>query len=651
MVKSYFNSMITGNSGMLACIDNRGEAVRIFWPDIDYPQHIDRLITGIICPGLWHGASWLQSSDWLVRQYYIEDTNIAVTEFTHGKYFLKVRQYDFAHSDNDALCRCYEAENNCDYQLDLGFVVYSSAVSSEFDTAGTLFDIGLSALIHYRHGYYYGIVSAVPAAQYQLGSGAQENAERGQLYGNDIIGMMTDGSLLWECVSAGSGDKLRFTLNICLAKELKSLKKLLKEVRLCDPWKALDDTAGFWRSFLLKARHIDTGYPEIDRLYKRSVLVFALMTNRRTGALLAAPEVDEQFTRCGRYAYCWGRDAAFITSALDRCGLSDSAEAFFYWAASVQEDDGSWQQRFYTDGSLAPSWGLQIDEGGSVIWGILEHYKVTKNEDFLTRLWPCVQKGVEFLISYTDMETGLPWLSFDLWEERLGEHAYSSAAVYAGIRAGAEIAELTGRPQELCVRWRDYAEKLRAAIFRNFWKPELNRFIRSVRVKMNGWGEEPTDNKIWLKVNSLSTARDYSTTDGTPDISLLGLSVPFGVIPACDERMISTAEILERQLSVRGTGGLMRYENDNYIGGNPWILTTLWAALFNIEIKDFDRAREYFWWAVKGATEQGLLPEQVDKLTGKPAWVFPLTWSHAMFVLILDKLLEAGELRRDRSSE
>jgi oligosaccharide amylase len=651
MVKSYFNSLVTGNSGMLACIDNRGEAVRICWPDIDYPQHIDRLITGIICPGLWHGASWLHSPDWHVRQYYVEDTNIAVTEFSHGKYSLKVRQYDFAHPDNDVLSRCYEVENNCDYQLDLGFVIYSSAVSSSFDMAGTVFDIDLSALIHYRHGYYYGIVSVVPAAQYQLGSGAQENAERGRLYGNDMIGMMNDGSLLWECVSAGSGDVLRFTLNICFANDLKSLKRLLEEVRLNDPWKALDNASEFWHGYLDKARRVETGYPEIDRLYRRSVLVFALMMNRRTGALLAAPEVDEQFTRCGRYAYCWGRDAAFITSALDKCGLSDAAEAFFYWAARVQEDDGSWQQRFYMDGNLAPSWGLQIDEGGSVIWGILEHYKAVKNKDFLINLWPCVQKGVEFLIRYTDMETGLPWLSFDLWEERLGEHAYSSAAVYAGIKAGAEIAEITGKPQKLCRKWRDHAEKLREAIIRSFWKPEWNRFIRSIRVKMNSWGEEPSDGKIWLKVNRLSTARDYTLSDGTLDTSLLGLSIPFGVISADDERMISTAEILQSYLSVSGTGGLMRYEYDNYIGGNPWILTTLWAALFNIEIKDFEKAREYLWWAVKGATEQELLPEQVDKLTGKPAWVFPLTWSHAMFVLVLDKLLEAGELRRDAASD
>src|SRR5690606_13526260 len=150
-------------------------------------------------------------------------------------------------------------------------------------------------------------------------------------------------------------------------------------------------------------------------------------------------------------------------------------------------------------------------------------YSITKNMDFLRRMWPCVKKGVEFLLRYIDNETGLPWLSFDLWEERLGEHAYSSAAVCAGIEAGARIAELLGEPPELAGKWREHAVRLREAIFRNFWKPEWNRFIRSIRVKLNGWGEEHTDRKVWLKVNEKSITRDYTLEDGTPDISMLGL--------------------------------------------------------------------------------------------------------------------------------
>ena len=243
------------------------------------------------------------------------------------------------------------------------------------------------------------------------------------------------------------------------------------------------------------AVQINTGIPEVDRLYKRSLLVFSLMTNKRTGALLAAPEVDEQFTRCGRYAYCWGRDAAFITAALDCCGLTDAAEGFYYWAAGVQDEDGSWQQRFYMDGNLAPSWGLQIDEGGSIIWGILQHYNVTKSMDFLSRLWPCVNKGVDFLVRYTDNETGLPWLSFDLWEERLGEHAYSSAAVCAGIEAGARIASVWQTP---VLRRNGGARRQAQGSDIQELEARMEQVSRSIRVCSMA-GEEHTDRKIWFK--------------------------------------------------------------------------------------------------------------------------------------------------------
>ena len=678
MEKPYINKMIAGNSGILACIDQNGELVRLFWPDIDFPQHIERFLVGVICPELWHGASWLCGSEgqkyseigqagngtegqvscptsdsavnllkpglWHVGQYYVKDTNIAVTEFINEATGLKILQKDFALPDTDIFTRCYEVVNTSISTITVGFTTYSASISTVPDTAGVMFIQDPPALLHYRHGYYYAITSDRKTLQYQIGGNSLENALQGSLQGNDTIGMMKEGSLAWQSETLKPGGTVSFSLRICFARDLKELKSLVRQALRNDVRVDLKNTEAYWLSYLKNARQIETGRSDVDNLYKRSLLVFALMTNKKTGALLAAPEIDEGFTRCGRYAYCWGRDAAFITGALDKCGLQEQAEAFYRWAAAVQDENGSWQQRYYMDGNLAPSWGLQIDEGGAIIWGILRHYKAAGNFDFLKELWPAVLKGVEFLLNYTDGETGLPWLSFDLWEERLGEHAYSSAAVCAGIEAGAEIAEILGESRGLTDKWRESASRLREAIDKNFWKPEWNRFVRSVRVKLNGWGEEHTDARVWLKQNDFGMTRDYSLLDGTIDISLLGLSVPFAIYAPDDPRIRSTAEAVERQLAVGKTGGLMRYEYDSYIGGNPWILTTLWAALYHIGIRSYGKAREYLEWAVRGATEQGFLPEQIDRETGRPAWVIPLTWSHAMFVLVLDGLAAAGEL-------
>lgn len=671
MAKSYYNSMITGNGSMLGCIDERGELIRLFWPNIDFQQNIEKFMVGILCPQLWNGSQWLSSDNWRTEQYYIDDTNIAVTEYSRDDHDIKVFQKDFVLPDEPIFVRCYEVESKLSMPLDISFSLYSSSVSSTIDTAGIMFDERTAALIHYRHGCCYSVSSQMMPSSYQLGQGSFDNAERGSLAGNDVIGMMHEGALIWNGMQlCPGGGRLYFSLCICMADNVKPLKALTLRTHKMNMFHKCDETAAYWRNYLEGAKQIRADDIRIQGLYKRSLLVFALMTDKSTGALLAAPEIDEEFTRCGRYAYCWGRDAALIAEALDRCGLYENTEKFYRWAAEVQDEDGSWQQRFAMDGSLAPSWGLQIDEGGAVIWGILRHYQVCGDVKFLADLWPCVKKGVEFLIDYRDKETGLPWLSFDLWEERLGEHAYSSAAVYAGIEAGAVIAEMlannlpnkeqtagsanqnsedvavesSGALMKLSEKWHASAAQLYEAILKNFWMPQWNRFIRSVRVKLNGWGEEHTDRKVWLKINEKSIMRDYSLIDGTVDVSMLGLCVPFGLLPADDPRMEETARVVEDVLSRNPAGGLMRYEYDGYIGGNPWIVTTLWAALYHIEKKDYKKALEYLQWAVNGMTKQGLLPEQVDKVTGRPAWVIPLTWSHAMFVLTVCGLMEAGEL-------
>ena len=40
-----------------------------------------------------------------------------------------------------------------------------------------------------------------------------------------------------------------------------------------------------------------------------------------------------------------------------------------------------WEQRFFTDGKLAPCWGYQVDETASVVYGVYTHYEYTKDEN------------------------------------------------------------------------------------------------------------------------------------------------------------------------------------------------------------------------------------------------------------------------------
>src|SRR5205807_9481764 len=112
---------------------------------------------------------------------------------------------------------------------------------------------------------------------------------------------------------------------------------------------------------------------------------------------------------------------------------------------------------------------------------------------------------------------------------------------------------------------------------------------------------------------------------------LLGLAWPFAVVEPESPRMRATVAAIETALARPG-GGLLRYERDTYAGGNPWLLAALWLGLWRRQVGDTAGHARAIAYAESVATPLGLLAEQVTE-DGRPAWVLPLAWSHAMFVL------------------
>jgi GH15 family glucan-1,4-alpha-glucosidase len=125
--------------------------------------------------------------------------------------------------------------------------------------------------------------------------------------------------------------------------------------------------------------------------------------------------------------------------------------------------------------------------------------------------------------------------------------------------------------------------------------------------------------------------RSVDREDARVDSSLLGLAWPFGAVDPASPRMRATVEAVRREL--RGPdGGVLRHEADDYAGGNPWLISTLWLGLAERQAGDVAGHRAAIAYALERQTSLGLLPEQVTR-DGHPAWVVPLGWSHAMLLL------------------
>jgi oligosaccharide amylase len=654
--KPYLVDAVIGNSRFLASVLKSGRIVRLWWPHVDYPQHADAFRSGLRMADDGGRTTWLDGGEdgWRQDSGYVPGTNIFAVRADSPRVPIRAEWELYAVPGEDFMVFDYRFTHTGEAPASFSFVFYSSMRAAELPTYQTTeFRPADDAIVHFHRDYFFSIASANVCTHYQAGA-AWENANAGRLDGTDIS-MAPDGAMEWAFRDVQPGSRVRLTLYLAAGRSLNASLAALRKARSTQADAHRERTAQYWRNFVASAAPCPFDRADLRELYERSLLAIKLMTDDSTGSIIAAPEFDEFYTRCGGYGYCWGRDAAFITTALDRAGLYGMSTRFYEWTLTAQDEDGAWQQRHYHDGRLAPSWGLQIDEGASILWGMLQHYRALpdaeRNERFLRAMWPAVRKGADFLMREIDESNGLPKPSRDLWEERDGQHTYSSAAVYAGLMAASEMAGLAGEPAA-ADGWKRAAERIGDTVRTLCWNEERGAFYRGLQLAVD---KDRYDRALaeGREASEVRDAKGYAryrlAFDPVLDVSLLGVSVPFAVVPPDHPQAKRTADAIERALTVPAVGGIKRYEDDRYIGGNPWILTTLWLAQYRALAGQPDEARRLLEWAARHRTRCGLLPEQVDRKTGDAAWVVPLTWSHAMYILAVHLTAEAMSGQSGRS--
>lgn len=631
-MNKYFNDSIIGNDKIKVGLTKKGEIIRLFYPNIDFKQFIDEFKVGIKIndSNLIHLEEDINN---IYNQYYLENTNILNTEIENTYFNLNILQTDCASCNNsNLLIRKYTFENNNTIPLNIRIIIKSKLVTNNNnDVSARKIREGI---IQYDHDYNFAIFSNQDIMSHKINN-VDEDIESGYLEDKDYIGMSNNSAIVYDVGELKPNSKIEIPIYIYINDnnekyKLADIEKEINRIINIDYNTEIEKTKKYWKKYLKTHSNLEFKnniYEQrIKNIYNRTILLYSLLINQETGGISATMEVDEERTKCGRYAFSWPRDAVFISQALEILNMNKEVEKFYrVFCKNTQSKNGMWEQRFYSDGRLASSWGYQIDETASVIYGVYDHYLNTKNYKFLKDNFKMLEKASKFLQGYVKKiinNEKIEKVSYDLWEMHEGISLYSLSCIFASFEAMIKVNDMmvneysNNRLKQNEIREQkelleDLIIKLKEYIVNNFYDEQNKNYVRNLE-------------------------------DKRLDVSIIGSVVPFKVFSPKEKKIENTVERINMTLRTY-TGGYLRFEGDHYTNDRPWVITTLWMALYYIEIGKIKEARECFNFVVRTQNQHGFLAEQIDNSKMEPAWVIGLGWSHAMFILVLNELKKFEE--------
>jgi GH15 family glucan-1,4-alpha-glucosidase len=378
----------------------------------------------------------------------------------------------------------------------------------------------------------------------------------------------------------------------------------------------------------------------MDReLYAQSVRQI-LASQSTHGSYIASPAFPT-------YQYCWLRDGSFIAHAMDRVGEYNSAAAFFRWVGrTIEKYSGKVEQisrylergqpvskddmlhtRYTLEGNEVNAdrtWGnAQIDGYGTWLWALAEHVRLSGEVALLGEL----STAIHLTLQYLELVWQLP--GYDCWEEHPDFlHPYSLATVYSGFDSMGSLIR-AGLVSSTAVAAEELARRIKEFIM--LYGIKEQRLIKHIAPAETSQPPRPVP-------------------QSGVDASLIGVSIPYYVLRPDDPIMQATIQAIEADLH-RPQGGVYRYRADVYYGGGEWLLLTAWLGWYYATVGKLDRAQALCRWIEGQADEQGAMPEQVSDYLLAPhdyhPWLSkwgpvakPLTWSHAMYVILAHAIQE-----------
>lgn len=646
-------ALVLGNGTSLVTLDNHGFVRDFHFHYVGLENHVsgNKHRIGIMVNETF---SWLDDPDWEVNIGYKKETMVGYLVCKNERLQISVVMEDIVYNETDVFIRQVDVYNHSDSQINVKLFFHQVFLISESKKRNTAFyDPTHNSIVHYKGRRVFVVNGRTEAGKglddycvgaYQFGGkeGTYKDAEDGELGKNAVEHGSVD-SVIRFSATVEAKLKTRFYYWICVGKTLTDTYELNKMVDEKTPEGMLHSTENFWHAWLEKKNlHFEALTEDQQRLFNTSLFILRAHADNR-GSIIAS--ADSAMIEYGKddYTYMWPRDAAFISTSLDKAGFSPVTKPFFEFCKDVLHPDGYLHHRFNSDRSLGSTWHsttaqtawlkdkilqlpIQEDESAGVLFALWQHYVYCKNLEFIEMLYkPMIEKIAQFLLKFRDPETGLPLPSYDLWEEKIGVSTYTCCAVYGGLVAAANFSELLGKRNHMR-EYKQAAKEVKQAMIDHLYSDRRQAFVRMAQYQ---------DGQLVL--------------DNTLDASSLFGLWYFDVLDQEDPKFISTLEQVNKNLTnPTPLGGIIRYENDAYFRradkSNPWLITTMWEAMRilhqkNITQTDLEKVEEIINWVVDHKYESGILAEQFDPYSQESLSATPLVWSHAVYVdLILEYL-------------
>ncbi|HSE60785.1 MAG TPA: glycoside hydrolase family 15 protein [Candidatus Saccharimonadales bacterium] len=597
--------------------------------------------------GVWTPKefSWLDDGNWEFRMQYHEHAQIGHTTARNKKLGITLQFDDCVDSDENVFVRNIHLINASAEKREIRLFLHQMLmISSSLNGDTAQFLPNEPAILHFkgRRNFVFGAKDQLgkPFTAHAIGifgdkehEGTFRDAEDGELNQNNVDFGRVD-SVLGFTAELMPYESTRFDYWMAAGKSQWEAIALHRKVMSAGVQPFLEHTARHWHRFLSTAEKTIQQFAKPLQAPFRNSLMVLMSQIDHNGAVIASTDTTMLNYRKDSYVYSWPRDASYAIWPLVRLGYRKEPKKFFEFCQKAIHPEGYLLQKFRPDYAVGSTWHpytisgrivppIQEDETAIVVFLLGEYITHTKDKETLEKYYDTlVLPAANFMASYIDEATKLPHASYDLWEEKFLTTTYTTALVYAALNSAIKMAERLRRPKD-AVRWQMVAEEMYTAAQNILYNKERKFFYKGF----------------------LNEGKKGLVYDDTVDISSFYGAYMFGLFSVNSKAMSDSLKTIERIYHFRPgqPTAAQRYENDQYYTtdpagmGNPWFITSLWVAEYDMQTGNVDRAEATLQWVRDCMLRSGVLSEQVNPITYKFTSVAPLAWSQAEFLsCILD---------------